>query len=90
MTTPEHGTEPTAPPATPAPTTGHPAIDAALAEFGKLSQHPNDQHHARLSQVSDVLAAVLEDRGAPGQHQPGQPGQPGQPSPGPRPSAPRR
>ncbi|WP_203566688.1 hypothetical protein [Aestuariimicrobium ganziense] len=45
----------------PPPTTGNRLVDAALAEFGDLSQHPPTEHHDRLSQVADVLSSVLEN-----------------------------
>lgn len=42
------------------PVTGNRLIDAALAEFGSLDDHPAADHHDQLSQVHDVLASVLE------------------------------
>lgn len=47
----------------PPPRTGHPLIDAALQEFGTLTDHPVETHHERLAQVQEVLAGVLEQRG---------------------------
>ncbi|CAI9408105.1 hypothetical protein [Aestuariimicrobium sp. T2.26MG-19.2B] len=42
------------------PQTGNRLIDAALAEFGSLDDHPPAEHHDRLAQVHEVLASVLE------------------------------
>lgn len=56
MTTPEQDVE------SPAPTTGHPVVDAALTEFGTVRDHPPTEQHARISAVVEVLASVLENR----------------------------
>lgn len=47
---------------TPAPTTGHRLVDAALSEFGTLAEHPPAAHHAKIGAVAEVLAVVLENR----------------------------
>lgn len=55
-----------------APVTGNRAIDAALAEFGTLTDHPPAEHHDRLARVHDVLASVLDQ--SRGESQPPIPG----------------
>ena len=42
------------------PVTGNRLIDAALAEFGSLDDHPPAEHHDQLAQVHEVLASVLD------------------------------
>lgn len=59
-------TEESAPP----PTTGHPVVDAALAEFGALDDHAPADHHDRIARVGEVLASVLENREAASAHDP--------------------
>ena len=69
-------------PASPAPTTGHRLVDAALTEYGQLSNHPPAEHHQRISQVSEVLASVLKNRHDSAQTSiPGTRPQPGMPGP---------
>lgn len=76
MSTHEHGVEAEAPTPAPAPTTGHRLVDAALAEFGSITDHAPQDHHAGISAVAEVLASVLESRhdGSATRPQPGMPG----------------
>ncbi|MDR0416389.1 MAG: hypothetical protein LBH76_03555 [Propionibacteriaceae bacterium] len=48
------------------PTTGHPAIDAALAAVARLGDIDLDEHPERLAAAHAVVRAALDEAGSPG------------------------